>query len=185
VKKKPKAPWYIDRGISEAEDHCDRIEKALGLCHGCVHTRVGGPELPDGTPGIRVTCGHPERQGPGKGLSTDKECPHWLGIESEDPELEKLYKGPLEKCDRCKGTGLMLPGVAPGSPCPQCFGTGAQQREPCPKCHDTGVIETGNNDLPCECPAGDMAEFSVAGRSKVKGSVLKAEWERSKRLKIT
>lgn len=33
----------------------------------------------------------------------------------------------------------------------------------CPKCHDTGVIETGNNDLPCDCPAGDTALFNQAG----------------------
>ena len=39
----------------------------------------------------------------------------------------------------------------------------AQQKlaESCPKCRGTGVIETGNNDLPCDCPAGDTAEFSV------------------------
>ncbi len=33
----------------------------------------------------------------------------------------------------------------------------------CPLCHDTGVIETGNNDMPCSCPAGDKATFNVAG----------------------
>lgn len=33
----------------------------------------------------------------------------------------------------------------------------------CPKCKDTGVWETGNNDLPCECPAGKTALFNVAG----------------------
>lgn len=31
----------------------------------------------------------------------------------------------------------------------------------CAKCGDTGVIETGNNDLPCNCPAGDMALFNT------------------------
>ncbi len=34
---------------------------------------------------------------------------------------------------------------------------------PCPKCNDTGVIDTGNNDLPCSCPAGDAALFNQAG----------------------
>jgi hypothetical protein len=34
---------------------------------------------------------------------------------------------------------------------------------PCPKCNDMGTIETGNNDLPCDCPAGDMALFNQAG----------------------
>lgn len=33
----------------------------------------------------------------------------------------------------------------------------------CLKCNDTGVFETGNNDLPCECPAGKTALFNVAG----------------------
>ncbi|MBI4021934.1 MAG: hypothetical protein HY372_01120 [Candidatus Andersenbacteria bacterium] len=32
----------------------------------------------------------------------------------------------------------------------------------CEKCNDTGVIETGNNDLPCDCPAGDTALFNNA-----------------------
>jgi NTP pyrophosphatase (non-canonical NTP hydrolase) len=33
----------------------------------------------------------------------------------------------------------------------------------CSKCNDTGVWETGNNDLPCDCPAGRTALFNVAG----------------------
>lgn len=33
----------------------------------------------------------------------------------------------------------------------------------CGKCNDTGVIETGNNDLPCDCPAGSTALFNEAG----------------------
>jgi hypothetical protein len=33
----------------------------------------------------------------------------------------------------------------------------------CPICNDTGVDETGNNDLPCKCSAGDIALFNVAG----------------------
>lgn len=33
----------------------------------------------------------------------------------------------------------------------------------CKKCNDTGSIETGNNDLPCDCPAGKTALFNVAG----------------------
>ncbi len=39
----------------------------------------------------------------------------------------------------------------------------------CPECNDTGVVETGNNDLPCDCPAGDDAVFNVAGRGQVRG----------------
>jgi len=33
----------------------------------------------------------------------------------------------------------------------------------CSLCNDTGVIVTGNNDLPCSCPAGDKAQFNVFG----------------------
>jgi hypothetical protein len=32
----------------------------------------------------------------------------------------------------------------------------------CSKCGDSGVIETGNNDLPCSCEAGDKALFNDA-----------------------
>ena len=38
----------------------------------------------------------------------------------------------------------------------------------CKKCGGTGVIETGNNDLPCDCPERDAAQFNRAG---VKGTV--------------
>lgn len=33
----------------------------------------------------------------------------------------------------------------------------------CSMCGDTGVYETGNNDLPCGCPAGAKALFNIAG----------------------
>jgi hypothetical protein len=33
----------------------------------------------------------------------------------------------------------------------------------CNKCHNTGVIDTGNNDLPCDCEHGTRALFNVAG----------------------
>ncbi len=45
----------------------------------------------------------------------------------------------------------------------------------CKKCNDTGVIETGNNDLPCDCPAGATALFNVAG---VEGPVTGKEFKR-------
>jgi hypothetical protein len=45
----------------------------------------------------------------------------------------------------------------------------------CHKCNDTGVFETGNNDLPCSCPAGGAALFNQAG---VKGPVSGAEMRR-------
>lgn len=45
----------------------------------------------------------------------------------------------------------------------------------CKKCNDTGIIETGNNDLPCECSAGKIAKFNVAG---VEGSVTGEELRR-------
>jgi hypothetical protein len=45
----------------------------------------------------------------------------------------------------------------------------------CFKCKDTGVIDTGNNDLPCDCPAGETALFNEAG---VDGPVTGAEIKR-------
>lgn len=45
----------------------------------------------------------------------------------------------------------------------------------CKKCNDTGVVETGNNDLPCDCPKGDTALFNQAG---VSGPVTGAELKR-------
>jgi len=47
--------------------------------------------------------------------------------------------------------------------------------KPCVDCNGTGVIETGNNDLPCSCSAGNKAIFNVAGRGQVPGAVLKKE----------
>jgi len=44
----------------------------------------------------------------------------------------------------------------------------------CRKCGGSGVIETGNNDLPCECPAGDHALFNTGGATKT-GAQIKAE----------
>jgi len=32
----------------------------------------------------------------------------------------------------------------------------------CKRCNDTGVYETGNNDFPCSCQAGDTAIFNCA-----------------------
>ena len=45
----------------------------------------------------------------------------------------------------------------------------------CSKCNDTGSIGTGNNDLPCDCPAGDKAKFNVAGRGQMTGEQIKDE----------
>lgn len=33
----------------------------------------------------------------------------------------------------------------------------------CQKCNNTGSIDTGNNDLPCDCSVGDTAQFNQAG----------------------
>lgn len=46
---------------------------------------------------------------------------------------------------------------------------------PCPKCGGTGVIETGNNDLPCDCLAGDKAVFNDAVLGRVTGKEIRAE----------
>lgn len=49
----------------------------------------------------------------------------------------------------------------------------------CKRCNDTGVYETGNNDEPCDCPAGDTAEFNVCklggGLRVVTGAELRRE----------
>ena len=45
----------------------------------------------------------------------------------------------------------------------------------CNKCNDTGVDETGNNDLPCDCPAGKTALFNIAG---VQGPVTGEEMQK-------
>lgn len=47
----------------------------------------------------------------------------------------------------------------------------------CMNCSDSGVVESGNNDFPCHCPAGDKAKFNVSGRGQVTGSELKKEYE--------
>ena len=45
----------------------------------------------------------------------------------------------------------------------------------CRKCNDTGIIDTGNNDLPCECSAGDTALFNIAGFDRpISGAALKS-----------
>jgi len=41
-------------------------------------------------------------------------------------------------------------------------GTVLREAPLCPRCNGTGSIETGNNDLPCDCPAGARAWFNVA-----------------------
>ncbi|MFH0804247.1 MAG: hypothetical protein V1896_01445 [Candidatus Zambryskibacteria bacterium] len=44
----------------------------------------------------------------------------------------------------------------------------------CKECNDTGVIETGNNDIPCICVAGDTASFNVAGEGLLTGAQIKS-----------
>lgn len=44
----------------------------------------------------------------------------------------------------------------------------------CSRCGDSGVNETGNNDIPCDCPAGDTALFNDASWGAVTGK----EWRR-------
>lgn len=45
----------------------------------------------------------------------------------------------------------------------------------CKLCRDTGVIETGNNDLPCDCRCGDRALFNSEGRTMT-GAEIKARY---------
>lgn len=43
----------------------------------------------------------------------------------------------------------------------------------CRRCNDRGVIKTGNNDLPCDCPAGDNVLFNTEGGT-LTGAEIKA-----------
>ncbi len=59
----------------------------------------------------------------------------------------------------------------------------------CEECNGTGIIETGNNDLPCDCAAGDTTMFNVArivsGKAvtvAVSGGELKLEHARHAKL---
>lgn len=57
----------------------------------------------------------------------------------------------------------------------QVVGNPNKEAHMCKICNGTGVDETGNNDLPCSCPAGETALFNVCG---VKGEVTGAEMKR-------
>ena len=46
----------------------------------------------------------------------------------------------------------------------------------CERCDDTGVIDTGNNDFPCDCPAAETVIFNVMGRGQVTGKQLLDEF---------
>jgi len=72
----------------------------------------------------------------------------------------------VEFCPKCHGitNGIESENVLP-----------CKCEKNCNKCKDTGVIETGNNDFPCDCPAGDRALFNEAG---VIGPVTGAEIRR-------
>ncbi len=48
----------------------------------------------------------------------------------------------------------------------------------CKVCDDTGVYETGNNDLPCDCPAGETALFNTYTTSKGSITVTGAQMRR-------
>lgn len=52
---------------------------------------------------------------------------------------------------------------------------GEETMPKCKECNDIGVINTGNNDLPCNCPAGAIALFNEAG---VEGAVTGEEIRR-------
>lgn len=48
------------------------------------------------------------------------------------------------------------------------------ERPKCGMCNGSGVVETGNNDLPCNCPAGDAALFNVTGvEGPISGALVK------------
>ena len=48
----------------------------------------------------------------------------------------------------------------------------------CKTCNDTGMISTGSNDVPCDCPAGDTAMFTVVGvEGLVSGTEVKSHFQ--------
>ena len=48
----------------------------------------------------------------------------------------------------------------------------------CLNCNDTGSLGSGNNDLPCDCSAGDTALFTQAGvRGQVTGRQIKRHFQ--------
>jgi len=47
------------------------------------------------------------------------------------------------------------------------------EKKHCSKCGNTGVNDTGNNDLPCDCSAGDKAIFNDVHYGTVTGKFLK------------
>lgn len=51
----------------------------------------------------------------------------------------------------------------------------AESPQPCKDCGGSGIIETGNNALPCRCPAGDTALFNDAFLGLVTGATIKAQ----------
>lgn len=51
----------------------------------------------------------------------------------------------------------------------------AAEERRCAECLDTGIVDTGNNEHPCDCPLGDAVTLNVAGRGLVSGRQLKAE----------
>lgn len=56
----------------------------------------------------------------------------------------------------------------------------------CKRCDDTGVVETGNNDFPCDCPAGKTALFNVTGLPRpVTGEVVQRNLLRNSSEPIT
>ena len=86
----------------------------------------------------------------------------------------------LARVDNYDGDGLAAPD-ADGSKFVEIvkkFGRPKQEEGrgmACKKCGGKGVDETGNNDLPCGCEAGDKALFNVSG---VIGQVTGAEMKR-------
>ena len=54
-------------------------------------------------------------------------------------------------------------------------GNSNKEAHMCERCNGTGIDETGNNDLPCGCQAGERARFNVCG---LIGEITGAEMKR-------
>jgi len=137
MKINPKAPWYINSEISKDKrfsfnQEMDAAINKLGLCRSCIHILIKANEpeekLVNGKYGIKIVCSHPERRGPGKGLSPKEPCPfhQGIGLSEATSEATEAWQSPLQQCPECKGTGVSHRAEPPQHTfCKCCSGTGA------------------------------------------------------------
>ena len=109
---------------------------------------------------------------------TDKDCEYALELHDRGWSAQEIAKelgrtegaagNKLDALLRQRDENKNRPVITAKTP-------GGAHDDSCMRCGGTGVVETGNNDRPCDCDAGDKAIFNVAGRGAVLGHQLKAE----------